>query len=138
MYKKTHVVFFIFHFMQHYILPHECPGLCLHGPGHSYGFRLNKTQVENFEAFHWNISLITNLLFRKSDHHMIFDSCPVTKIEHQKYIYLSSCFLLDILTRKILILQMSSLVLLQLLICLFLCNSLYMSGETIFFEAKIP
>ena len=45
-------------------------------------------------------------------------------------IYLSSCFLLDILTRKILILQMSILVLLQLLICLFLCN--YVRGDNLF------
>ena len=27
MYKKTHVVFFVFHFVQFYILPYECPGL---------------------------------------------------------------------------------------------------------------
>ena len=29
MYKKTHVVFFVFHFMCNFIsLPYECPGLC--------------------------------------------------------------------------------------------------------------
>ena len=27
MYKKTHVVFFVFHFMQLYILPNECTQL---------------------------------------------------------------------------------------------------------------
>ena len=27
MYKKTHVVFFVFHFMQFYFFPYECPGL---------------------------------------------------------------------------------------------------------------
>ena len=35
MYKKTHVVFFIFHFLQLYFLPYECPGQCRHRPGHS-------------------------------------------------------------------------------------------------------
>ena len=28
MYKKTHVVFFVFHFVQLWVLPYECPGLC--------------------------------------------------------------------------------------------------------------
>ena len=28
MYKKTHVVFFVFHFVQLYSFPYECPGLC--------------------------------------------------------------------------------------------------------------
>ena len=27
MYKKTRVVFFVFHFMQVYIFPYECPGV---------------------------------------------------------------------------------------------------------------
>ena len=35
MYKKTHVVFFVFHFVQLYIFPYECPVLCRHRPGHS-------------------------------------------------------------------------------------------------------
>ena len=35
MYKKTHVVFFDFHFEQLYFFPYECPGLCRHRPGHS-------------------------------------------------------------------------------------------------------
>ena len=39
--NKTHVVFFIFHFVQLYF-------------------------IANFEAFHWNISLSANLLFLKS------------------------------------------------------------------------
>ena len=30
MYKKTHVVFFVFHFVQLYFFPYECPGLCQH------------------------------------------------------------------------------------------------------------
>ena len=35
MYKKSHVVFFVFHFVQLYFFPYECPGLCRHRPGHS-------------------------------------------------------------------------------------------------------
>ena len=35
MYKKTHVVFFIFHLVQFYFFSYECPGLCRHRPGHS-------------------------------------------------------------------------------------------------------
>ena len=35
MYKSTHVFFFVFHFVQLYFLPYECPGLCRHRPGHS-------------------------------------------------------------------------------------------------------
>ena len=34
---KTHVVFFIFHFVQIFVFPNECPGLCRHIPGHSLG-----------------------------------------------------------------------------------------------------
>ena len=30
MYKKTHVVLFVFHFMQLYFFPYECHGLCRH------------------------------------------------------------------------------------------------------------
>ena len=38
MYKKTHVlVFFVFHFVQLYFFPYECPGLCQHRPGDSLG-----------------------------------------------------------------------------------------------------
>ena len=32
--KKTHVVFFVFHLEQLWVLPYECPGLCRHRPGH--------------------------------------------------------------------------------------------------------
>ena len=32
---KTHIVFFIFHFVLLYFSPNECPGLCRHRPGHS-------------------------------------------------------------------------------------------------------
>ena len=35
MYKKTHVVFFVFHLVQLYFSPYECPGLCQYRPGHS-------------------------------------------------------------------------------------------------------
>ena len=35
MYKKIHVVIFVFHFVQLYFLPYECPGLCQHRPEHS-------------------------------------------------------------------------------------------------------
>ena len=35
MYKKTQVVSFVFHFVQLYFFPYECPGLCRHRPGHS-------------------------------------------------------------------------------------------------------
>ena len=31
---KTHVVFFVFHFVLLYFFPNECPGLCQHRPGH--------------------------------------------------------------------------------------------------------
>ena len=34
-YKKTHVIFFVFHFVQLYFFPFECLGLCRHRPGHS-------------------------------------------------------------------------------------------------------
>ena len=34
MYKKTHVAFFVFHFVQLYFFSYECPGLCRHRPGH--------------------------------------------------------------------------------------------------------
>ena len=34
MYKKTHVVFFLFHYIQLYIFPYKCPGLCRYRPGH--------------------------------------------------------------------------------------------------------
>ena len=37
MYKKTHVVFFVFYFVQLYFFPYECPGLYRHRPGHSLG-----------------------------------------------------------------------------------------------------
>ena len=33
--KKTHIVFFIFHFEHFWVFPYECPGLCWHRPGHS-------------------------------------------------------------------------------------------------------
>ena len=51
MYKKTHVVFFVFHFVQLYIFTLWMPW-----------------SMSNFEAFWWNISLSTNLLFMKSVH----------------------------------------------------------------------
>ena len=35
--KKTQVVFFVFQFEQLSFSPYECPGLCRHRPGHSYG-----------------------------------------------------------------------------------------------------
>ena len=35
MYKKTHLVFFVFHLVQLYFSPYECPGLCQHRLGHS-------------------------------------------------------------------------------------------------------
>ena len=35
MYKKTHVVFFVFHFEQLSFFPNECPDLFRHRPGHS-------------------------------------------------------------------------------------------------------
>ena len=31
---KTHVVFFVFHFVLLYFFLNECPGLCRHRPGH--------------------------------------------------------------------------------------------------------
>ena len=37
MHKKTHVVFFVFHFVQLWVFPYECPGLCRHRPWHSLG-----------------------------------------------------------------------------------------------------
>ena len=50
MYKKTHVVFFVFHFMQLYI------------------FTLVYVDIDfDIEVFHWNISLSANFLFQKSD-----------------------------------------------------------------------
>ena len=63
--KKIHVVFFVFHFVQLWVLPSECPGLCQHRPGHSegktqsctkwktkklHGFSYSKNMA-NFEAF---------------------------------------------------------------------------------------
>ena len=43
--KKTHVVFFIFHFEQLYFSPYECPGLCQNRPGYSKGKNEKKTWV---------------------------------------------------------------------------------------------
>ena len=34
---KTHVVFFVFHFVLLYFSPNKCPGLCRDRPGHSLG-----------------------------------------------------------------------------------------------------
>ena len=62
-------------------LPNECPGVCCHGPGHSYRWKnrvgRNKKQQNckgffivllYFEGiFRWNISLSANFLFLKSD-----------------------------------------------------------------------
>ena len=48
MYKKTHVVvFFIFHFIQLWVLPNECPGLCQHRPGHSLGKNIKLHKMKN-------------------------------------------------------------------------------------------
>ena len=38
--KKTHVVLFIFHFVQLYFFPNECPGLCRHFSGHLLGEKI--------------------------------------------------------------------------------------------------
>ena len=62
---KTHVVFFVFHFVLLYFFPNYCPGLCRHRPGHLlgknkvawnekreklHGFSYSKSMA-NFEAF---------------------------------------------------------------------------------------
>ena len=48
MYKKTHVVFFfVFHFVQLYILPYECHGLCRHRRGHSLGKNVKLHEIKN-------------------------------------------------------------------------------------------
>ena len=47
MYKKTHVVFFVFHFVQLYFFPYECPGLCQHRPGHSLGENIKLHKMKN-------------------------------------------------------------------------------------------
>ena len=47
MYKKTRVVFFIFHFVELYILPNECPGLYRHRPGHSLGKNVKLHKMKN-------------------------------------------------------------------------------------------
>ena len=74
MYKKTHVVFFVFHFEQLSFCPNECPALCRHRPGHSSGkifFARNEKRkklrgfsyfksMANFEVFCWNFSSSTN------------------------------------------------------------------------------
>ena len=56
MYKKTQVIFFVFHFVQLYILTYECPGLCQR----------------------WNISLSANLLFMKSATVNVFEPLLVS------------------------------------------------------------
>ena len=45
--KKTHVVFFVFHFMQLYFLSNECPGLCRDRPGHSLGEKIKLHEMKN-------------------------------------------------------------------------------------------
>ena len=50
MYKKTHVVFFLFHFVQLYIfsfLHNEFPGLCQHRPGHPLGKHIKLHVMKN-------------------------------------------------------------------------------------------
>ena len=49
MYKKTHVVFFLFHFVQLYFFPYECPGLTLQNLLY---FMYKKTHVVFF-VFHF-------------------------------------------------------------------------------------
>ena len=72
MYKKTHVVFFIFHFEQLSFFPNECPGLCRLSEKDKvarnekrkklHGFSYYKN-IANFEAFWQDKNFNKNLLF---------------------------------------------------------------------------
>ena len=79
--KKTHLVFFIFHFEQLWVFPYECPGLCDINRGihrvklknalnenrkklRRFSFSINMT---NYETFCRTKKLISNLFFLKSN-----------------------------------------------------------------------
>ena len=49
--KKTHVVFFVFHFVLLYFFPNECLGLCQHRPGHSLGKKIKYHDLKNEKKF---------------------------------------------------------------------------------------
>ena len=52
MYKKTHVIFFIFISCNFIFLPYKCPGLCRHRPGHSLGKNIKLHEMKNKKKLH--------------------------------------------------------------------------------------
>ena len=52
MYKKTHVVFFVFHFEQLSFFPNECSGLCRHRLGHSLVKKIKLLEMKNGKKLH--------------------------------------------------------------------------------------
>ena len=42
---KTHVLFFVFHFVLLYVFPNECPGVRRHRAGHSLGEKQSIIQI---------------------------------------------------------------------------------------------
>ena len=45
------VFFSVFHFVLHYFVPYECPGVCRHRPGDSLGKILKYHEMENDKKY---------------------------------------------------------------------------------------
>ena len=72
--KKTHIVFSFFISCNFIFLPNECPGLCRHRPGQSWGKNVALLEIANFKAFFWVFLSRTNGLFLNYDPKKLFQN----------------------------------------------------------------
>ena len=96
--KKTHIVFFVFHLEQLWVLPYKCPGLCQHSvlAGLLYCI-LFPHELQLYFIFSWTDSLwalrfceVAKLLWQESQLNLILSCIDFTSVTFEFVTFMES------------------------------------------------